>query len=87
MLGRLLDWLFGKRYRKGWPRGVRPIYWELIEEFKRADPELWETDRGLTPGEYFRRFLERNPNHPWAVEATRPGSFFYLSDYQPPSVH
>lgn len=41
MFSKLMDRLFGKRYRKGWPRGVMPVA-QGLERLKRERPELWQ---------------------------------------------
>lgn len=46
MLSRLLDRLFGKRYVKGWPRGVRPMFPELHAKSLDTPFERWRATRG-----------------------------------------
>ena len=65
MMGYLLDRLFGKRYRPGWPRGVCPMF-PWLEELKRADPEWWELYRQATPSGGLQAFRNRNPEHPFS---------------------
>lgn len=53
----MLDWLFGKRYVKGWPRGVAPVFTGLraLNERLSIDyPDVWAHVRRMPPAEAFR---------------------------------
>lgn len=39
-MGRILDAIFGKRYVRGWPRGVKPMVPGLLQ-IKADNPQLW----------------------------------------------
>ena len=60
-MSKLLDWLFGRRFHKGWPRGVKPIC-PQIEAMKEFDPPLWEQTKAITPASAgFRIWAKRYP--------------------------
>lgn len=61
LLGRILDWLFGKRYRKGWPRGVRPIFGDMLDRMREHDPELWQDTFKLPVGTGLTIWKDRYP--------------------------
>lgn len=61
MFGRLLDRVFGKRYRKGWPRGVRPIFGEAFQRMQEVDPDLWEMTRSMPAGMAFAPWWDKHP--------------------------
>jgi hypothetical protein len=54
----LLDQLFGKRYREGWPRGVVPFY---NAPLRFHDPELWERTKHLKVSKGIPIWMERHP--------------------------
>ena len=60
MFDRLLDRVFGKRYRNGWPRGVQPIFPEAAA-LKAADPKLWKETSTLPAGAGFPIWAEKHP--------------------------
>ena len=48
----LMDKLFGRIYRKGWPRGVKPMFPE-VRWIRENDPDLWRATRHLPPSEAY----------------------------------
>lgn len=58
------------RYRKGWPRGVRPVFPEL-EEVKAYDPAWYAEVRSWPVGKALREFMMRHPQHPFSLRYPR----------------
>jgi len=46
MWERIKDRLLGKRYREGWPRGVRPVI-SVLHRIAQEHPHEWEQVRHL----------------------------------------